>query len=100
MGVLKWHITFSQIADGGDLELQMFGLTTKYNKMSEVTKTTENPAIGNVLLAAGVPMNPEYWINEIRLELYVRCKPKKVAMRLIKYYRQELAISKRYYACR
>lgn len=43
--------TFSQIADGGDLEPQMFGLTTKFNKMSEVSTTTETPAIGNVLLA-------------------------------------------------
>ena len=67
--------------------------------MQKATINNETPAIGNLLLAAGVPMNPEYWINEIRLELYVRCKPKKVAMRLIKYYRQELAISKRYYAC-
>jgi hypothetical protein len=44
-------ITFSQIADGGDLEPQMFGLTTKFNKMQEVTIKNENPAIGNVLLA-------------------------------------------------
>jgi hypothetical protein len=51
VGVL-WHITFSQIADGGDLESQMFGLTTKLKKMQEVTIKHENPAIGNVLLPA------------------------------------------------
>ena len=44
-------ITFSQIADGGDLEPQMFGLTTKFNKMQEATIYHEPPAIGNVLLA-------------------------------------------------
>ena len=49
-------ITFSQIADGGDFEPQMFGLTTKFNKMSEVSTTTEPPAIGNVLLAAAFPL--------------------------------------------
>ncbi|MEB3213987.1 MAG: hypothetical protein VKL39_21745 [Leptolyngbyaceae bacterium] len=48
------EITFSQIADGGDLEPQNVGLITKFNKMSEVSKTTENPAIGNVLLVAGL----------------------------------------------
>ncbi len=31
----------------------MFGLTTKFNKMQEATIKHENPAIGNVLLAAG-----------------------------------------------
>lgn len=51
-------VTVPQIADGGDLEPQMFGLTTKFNKMSEVTTTTENPAIGNVLLA-GNALCPE-----------------------------------------
>lgn len=47
----KCPITFSQIADGGDLETQMFGLTTKINKMQEATINNETPAIGNVLLA-------------------------------------------------
>lgn len=44
-------ITFSQIADGGYLKLQIFGLTTKFNKMSKVSKTNETHDIGNVLLA-------------------------------------------------
>lgn len=59
--------TFSQIADGGDLELKMFGLTTKFNKMSEVSKTNETPAIGNVLLAAGeYPSLDEMALKEAR----------------------------------
>lgn len=52
---LALPLTFSQIADGGDLEPQMLGLTTKFNKMQKDTINNENPAIGNVLLA-GVPM--------------------------------------------
>ena len=40
-----------QIADGGDLKPQMFGLTTKFHKMQEATINNETPAIGNVLLA-------------------------------------------------
>ena len=42
----------SQIADGGDLKPQMFGLTKNCNKMQEATINNEKPAIGNVLLAA------------------------------------------------
>ena len=41
----------SQIADGGDLESQIFGLITKFNKMQKATTNNETPAIGNVLLA-------------------------------------------------
>jgi len=37
----------------------MFGLTTKFNKMSEVSTTIETPAIGNVLLAAAFPFSLE-----------------------------------------
>ena len=47
---LNLCITFPQIADGGDLEPQMFGLTTKFHKMQEATINNETPAIGNVLL--------------------------------------------------
>lgn len=43
--------TFSQIADGGDLEPQMFGLTIKFQKMRKSSINHETPAIGNVLLA-------------------------------------------------
>lgn len=39
----------AQIADGGDLEPQMFGLTTKFIKMQKDTIKHEKPA--NVLLA-------------------------------------------------
>jgi hypothetical protein len=41
-----------QIADGGDLEPQMFGLTTKFDKMQKSSINNETPAIGNLLLAA------------------------------------------------
>ena len=58
-------ITFSQIADGGDLEPQMFGLTIKFNKMSEIQIKHENPAIGNVLLAE--VLHPD---SDIDAELY------------------------------
>lgn len=40
MVLVALPITFSQIADGGDLEPQMFGLTTKLNKMQENSNTT------------------------------------------------------------
>ena len=46
-------LTPSQIADGGDLEPQMFGLTAKLIRMKIVSIQAETPAIGNVLLAAG-----------------------------------------------
>jgi len=48
--LVKLPPTFSQIADGGDLEPQMFGLTTKFNNMQKETINKETPAIGNVLL--------------------------------------------------
>jgi hypothetical protein len=38
----------------------MFGLTTKFNKMQEVTIKHENPAIGNVLLAAGLRVRTKW----------------------------------------
>lgn len=59
-------ITFSQIADGGILEPQKVGLTTKFNKMSEVSKTTEKPAIGNVLLADSAISAIKKDINQLR----------------------------------
>lgn len=43
----------------------MFGLTTKFNKMSEVSTTTETPAIGNVLLAEGIKRLPKEKREEI-----------------------------------
>jgi hypothetical protein len=58
-------IAFSQIADGGDLETQMFGLTTKFNKMQKSSINNETPAIGNVLLAAGA-VNQTKMILEIK----------------------------------
>ena len=58
------HITFSQIADGGDLESQMFGLTTKFNKMQEATINHEPPAIGNVLLAAALTSPALQWQSD------------------------------------
>jgi len=57
-------ITFSQIADGGDLEPQMFGLTTKFNKMQEATINNETPAIGNVLLAAALTSPALQWQSD------------------------------------
>jgi hypothetical protein len=45
-------ITFSQIADGGDLEPQKVGLTKNFNKMLKNSINNEPPAIGNLLLAA------------------------------------------------
>lgn len=51
MGTIELPLTVPQIADGGDLESQIFGLTTKFNKMQEATINNETPAIGNVLLA-------------------------------------------------
>ena len=65
---MEWRITFSQIADGGDLEPQMFGLTTKFNKMQEATINNETPAIGNVLLADGASIS-EAQIKEIGFQL-------------------------------
>lgn len=58
------NITFSQIADGGDLEPQMFGLTTKFNKMQEATINNETPAIGNVLLAAALTSPALKWQSD------------------------------------
>jgi len=58
------RITFSQIADGGDLEPQMFGLTTKFNKMQEATINNETPAIGNVLLAAALTSPALQWQSD------------------------------------
>ena len=58
------RITFSQIADGGDLEPQMFGLTTKINKMQEATINNETPAIGNVLLAAALTSPALQWQSD------------------------------------
>lgn len=58
------HITFTQIADGGDLEPQMFGLTTKFNKMQEATINNETPAIGNVLLAAALTSPALQWQSD------------------------------------
>lgn len=43
-----------------------------------------------------IPLEPEFWINEIRQELYVRQKPSKVVQRLIKYYREELKESRKH----
>lgn len=57
-------LTFSQIADGGDLEPQMFGLTTKFQKMQEATINNENPAIGNVLLAAALTSPALKWQSD------------------------------------
>lgn len=57
-------LTFSQIADGGDLEPQMFGLTTKFNKMQEATINNETPAIGNVLLAAALTSPALQWQSD------------------------------------
>lgn len=56
--------TFSQIADGGDLEPQMFGLTTKFNKMQEATINNETRAIGNVLLAASLTSPALQWQSD------------------------------------
>ena len=61
-------LTFSQIADGGDLEPQIFRLTTKFNKMQEATINNETPAIGNVLLADGASIS-EAQIKEIGFQL-------------------------------
>jgi hypothetical protein len=61
-------LTFSQIADGGDLEPQMFGLTTKFNKMQKDSINHETPAIGNVLLADGASIS-EAQIKEIGFKL-------------------------------
>jgi hypothetical protein len=58
------HITFSQIADGGELEPQMFGLTTKFYKMQEATINNETPAIGNVLLAAALTSPALQWQSD------------------------------------
>ena len=60
------------IAEGGDLELQMFGLTTKFQKMQKDSINHETPAIGNVLLAvraSGImidvnPFNDDRWSKE------------------------------------
>lgn len=51
--LVSWKMTTNvpQIADGGDLKTQMFGLTTNFHKMQEATINNEPPAIGNVLLA-------------------------------------------------
>ena len=57
-------LTFSQIADGGDLEPQMFGLTTNFNKMQEATINNETPAIGNVLLAAALTSPALQWQSD------------------------------------
>ena len=53
-----------QIADGGDLKPQMFGLTTKFHKMQEATINNETPAIGNVLLAAAAGYLVETFKNK------------------------------------
>lgn len=61
-GSCHWlPVTFSQIADGGDLEPKMFGLITKFNKMHKNSINNETPAIGNVLLADGAYT---YWVIE------------------------------------
>lgn len=52
------------IADGGDLKPQMFGLTTKFNKMQEATINNETPAIGNVLLAAALTSPALQWQSD------------------------------------
>lgn len=49
----------------GTLEPQKVGLTTKFNKMSEVSKTTEN-AIGNVLLTDSAISAIKKDINQLR----------------------------------
>ena len=49
-----------QIADGWDLEPQNVGLTTKFNNMQEATIKHENPAIGHVLLAAGLRVRTKW----------------------------------------
>ncbi len=67
--------------------------------MQTDSKKHETPTDANNVLVAGVPLKPEYWTNEIREELYVRCRPAKTAQRLIRYYRSELLESNRYYAC-
>jgi hypothetical protein len=61
-------LTSSQIADGGDLEPQIFRLTTKFNKMQEATINNETPAIGNVLLVDGASIS-EAQIKEIGFQL-------------------------------
>lgn len=53
-----------QIADGGNLEPQMFGLTTKFNKMQKSSINNENPAIGNVLLAAALTSPALQWQSD------------------------------------
>lgn len=66
--VLRLRTTFSQIADGGDLEPQMFGLTTKNYKMQKSSINNENPAIGNVLLAEGFVISKAYEIDLDKLD--------------------------------
>ena len=61
-------LTFSQIADGGDLEPQMFGLITNLKKMQKNSINNETPAIGNVLLADGASIS-EVQIKEIGFQL-------------------------------
>ena len=58
------QVTVSQIADGGDLKPQMFGLTTKFNKMQKTTINNETPAIGNVLLAAALTSPALQWQSD------------------------------------
>jgi len=62
---LALPLTVSQIADGGDLKVQMFGLTTKFQKMQEATINNETPAIGNVLLAEAIKRLPKEKREEI-----------------------------------
>ena len=52
MSVFKMAGNVFGLGEVGDLEPQMFGLTTKFNKMQKATINHENPAIGNVLLPA------------------------------------------------
>lgn len=70
---LACRITFSQIADGGDLEPQMFGLITKNYKMQKSSINNENPAIGNVLLAAGVASKWKHY-RDVHYRLYEATK--------------------------
>jgi len=51
---------------GGDLEPQMFGLTTKFQKMQEATINNETNAIGNLLLADSAISAIKKDINQLR----------------------------------
>ncbi len=59
--------------EGGELELQKVGLTTNFNKMQKSLINNETPAIGNVLLAAGVASKWKHY-RDVHYRLYEATK--------------------------